>query len=926
MEFKILIDNVDYTNDITLPLSDTSTLDESLNVGFFKASYIGKETPFKPLTKASVEVKDDFGNTKTYYYFVASDVPVEIVSEKRFNHDIALIEQTKWLERFTGIVKTNTTPLVNDISKAQEFCPIIEKQAFSNHILDVNTSIFNLKSPYFETTITFRFSQNMGIPKIGDFTRGIIYEDGIIIKEFKIPYLMDNPNFVDVDINLKDSFYRIELLTAELPATYYFEFLAIPNYQPPETQNYTLTKVINNLLTTAECINTNELPRFALNEAQATEFESIKAPDFSLKGTLWECLNEIGKYLHAIPRLENEVIYFDKIGGTEQVASDLSDYCSHSQKFDIEQFASELDSQINNIVNTDNEQQGTVSTDFKTLRTETGNVNVETNNCFIETKEPIEKIVSLVCGYLSTGEYVGDLTPYVFEKAEYDGLSQFDIGYPMSRNFAIYYGQGQKHIKGLSYKSPSAISPVFQEMSIINIIARKLGISATSIKNEDIRNLQFTLQYIPITSARVKQTKVYVEDLQTTSMLDFNQSANKVNSVAYGENMKGTIARLGNPEISKLYYLNDLSKLPKVGQVVDKNYYVSVVKTEFYKDFVKCEVALSKNFNKLNEYVGISKEQRFYEISEKEAVERAVNYADYCVLDNEPYANVEKSLFSDLSLFNYEFSASPYTDLEVDSIRIKTASENTETLLLPVNSLAMGNSLIFTSQLDDNYSAGNTRVVQNNANLQYQVRYTNYLGKLDKLQFQIGKSLVIGEENYQNFVKNGNLKPKLPSEVEKVGQQDLVLFGGGYFNTNEDLFKDTDKFGLQLLKDNREVINFTYQLNFVANKRSFILGQALARDSHFVSTARNETCRLFILPNEIRQFQTKVDLTGATQVNFYKMESLGASSCGTSKLATANGKSWVMVNDNNELLFGQNQDVIGGETKIQFYFTFTHKV
>ena len=49
----------------------------------------------------------------------------------------------------------------------------------------------------------------------------------------------------------------------------------------------------------------------------------------------------------------------------------------------------------------------------------------------------------------------------------------------------------------------------------------------------------------------------------------------------------------------------------------------------------KYSLGLSKDFNRWNEYVGIDNNQRFYEISEKQAIERYVNYEDYLVISDD---------------------------------------------------------------------------------------------------------------------------------------------------------------------------------------------------------------------------------------------------------------------------------------------------
>ena len=104
---KISIDNVDYTNHCTMPIQQQNTADESLDAGYLELFCVGKQEPIKPFNKCKITTND--GETEeSEYYDVASDECDEVIIQKKYNHDLVLIEETKLLERYIVDVKTLT--------------------------------------------------------------------------------------------------------------------------------------------------------------------------------------------------------------------------------------------------------------------------------------------------------------------------------------------------------------------------------------------------------------------------------------------------------------------------------------------------------------------------------------------------------------------------------------------------------------------------------------------------------------------------------------------------------------------------------------------------------------------------------------------------------------------------------------------------
>ena len=156
-----------------------------------------------------------------------------------------------------------------------------------------------------------------------------------------------------------------------------------------------------------------------------------------------------------------------------------------------------------------------------------------------------------------------DITPYLFEAAEYDGvLSEYTASYPYSKAWALRYEQGGNQITGLTFKleSVGSISAAFKKPAIENILGA-VGVSVPS----NYKDLAFQIEYVPYINMRVVQKKTYGTGKDGGTMF-YNQGANRVENEVYGENMKGVVARLGNGEQMRTYHLRLMLKFLSAGR------------------------------------------------------------------------------------------------------------------------------------------------------------------------------------------------------------------------------------------------------------------------------------------------------------------------------------------------------------------------
>lgn len=927
MEFRVLLNGEDVTEYTPLPMNDQKTLDETLNQGHIVLTYTDIEEAIKPFSSLIVEIKSG-ENNKKLSYFVASDNKTEIITNKTYTHDLSLIEQTKWLERF--IISNRS--LRNSLARSY---PI----ATSEKAL-LTATYFRLWGGISEE-YTDNTSNN--IPSVVQKDDVIVFPSGASIR------VNGYPLYTGVDYSLTVNLNGVEIakttnanavlsVTAKESGIIEFVYkgwytivrcdstqvtgsiqVETTEYQELQKETYTVTDAVNKLLEVAETIRESESPRFKFNREQAEEYSKVEIQETNFNGNLWECLKQVGDVIHSIPRLEDRVIYFDVLGSEEKCEAELDEYISSTETFNIENYASSIDSVVQNISNTDNEYVGAVVYPFDngyiTPRTYDTTAILTEENIFIPTPEPVSRILKLEVGYANGNDYknttIGEISQFVYEKTEYDMLSSYSSQYPNSKKYALYYTEGSPNIYGLNFKAPNPISEALEQYSINAILEKVTGKSISQITNNDtIMNLMFRITYTPLTNARLSQYRVNKNDNTMANALSFNQTANKVNSLAYGEVMKGTIAKLGNPEITKVFVFNDLDKLDKikVGTKYDEEYYISVVKTEYYKDFIKVSVGLSKDFNAISEYVGIKNEIRHYEVAEKNTHESYIPYEDFCIIgDNENIAENETLLTNTgLQIISENLGGGVFeTGKRTPSIaKVSTYLDGKiKDLVLPVTKLAIGNSVAYIVKFADNYSAGQSVTTGTVRHIQDYAKYASSLGNVKSIEIDIGaidEAGVWTEEggtSYDFYKQFGNDLPNANRINEMKGTWQSAI------NTNGDK--------IIIDKGSAETPIITYQLHFVSNRKSLIIGNAFAKLCGLVKETTKGLCDLYIFDKKLNQYTDVIDTdegvlvgnVGFDIINDTTMEA----SAGVSGEFVGNHKAWAIVKD-GQMLIGENVD------------------
>ncbi len=942
MKTKVLVGGIDYTRHATMPLQEQKTADESLDAGYLELVSINQEKPVKPFTKCQI-IKDDGISKETEYYYIASDESNEVIKNKHFNHDLVLIEETKELERYIVDVKTLTNPIVRNYldnpSKIMANGETTTYWVFNTPFYvtfdmyspqEINTEVECLR-PYYLLHAIQDVADTWNGGSIVNVELSIYDPDGE-----RVWYGYDGwSSFPDSKtfkfIPTKEGDYTFKLNgTSTIGITEgEVKFTMTILKRTPEKQDYTIKQACELFIACCETLRESEKARFTL--AQIEDYDEFmqplikklfeaKSPEFSCtKCTLFEALKECGNYIHAIPRLRQGKVYFDLLGTNKQCDVKLDKYHSHTQSQSIDNFCSELDTNIENLLNTDDEKTGSITEPFnnqyKTLRVEKGTAQITEDGVIIETEYPIYDIKSVEVGFLSNGTYVGDITPFIYEEAEYRTLSASGNSFPNAMMFALKYTQGQKNITGLTFKKDNLISSSFEGYAVLNIIHKKLNAVTnwwSNYKNyEDIYNLQFKVTYTPIIDTRLKQSKSHVEDLAFKSVLSYNQSANMTSSNAFGEHLRGVVAKYGVPEKKLMITVGKLSEVPKVNTKY-KDYTITSVKTETYNNFILVEVGMSKKFNNKSAYISINSQKRFYEISEKACAERYILYEDYCVIGNE-IDNDDKSLITNEGINAFINSFSNGQTCQIGAVKAQGYTEEGSALTevaKPVFALGVGNSILFGYSYDDNYSAGSTASYDGDTKIQEYVKYADVYGEIETLKVRLGRG-TNEIDTYEMAVTRGDNTPK----GSAIPDGNFIA----YFSTEDDK--------IVIKKDGREKISFSYQMHMVTNRQNMMVGSGIGRKNVFTSREQLNY-KLYILPHTINEFERQVDLEDATEIELVVEEAGMKKVKIKDVIATADGNAWALVNvgATNELLVGENISIKNGEEISLPFFNFTRKI
>lgn len=921
---------------VTSPFYTKKTLDLSLDTGKIilpMSKDLGAIKPFTPIR--IVYTNNETGYQRVEYYITYNSHN----EQKRFyppfigKNTIDLAEPTKLLEGKVCDNLTFSNPIIKDYSSLKE-----RNAPHASTGLAVEGRDFTIVENYVMKglydvgeTITINSPQNVIASKVGrldlsgcDPTVTITDGNGqkTVLKFYDgagINY-KDLPNAQQFTANVQGG-YQLEYEVrakinmsdtgVQIKAVFYVTIYPINQVPKP----YTIKTAFERLLAVWDSPEAGSVPKYKL--ASGLEFlDNIPSPEFSLtRGTLFENLLTISGHINAIPRLtvdpstiapfednvpvteKFDTIALDFLSGDKEYVNPSKQITQHSQSYAGDDSFGAVDGFVQNMSFSKDDGTGSVRDPYdngwKTPRSETLFIDEDTG--LLKAAMPLERMTD--AEYLvsyESGE-TRAISAFAFEAAAYATLSDYDKGILFSKNYAIRWTQGSNIIDGLTFTANSLL-PFGKDRAIINILD-VLGVKPSA--GTPISSLAFRITYVPYVTARVTQRKPQYTDNPMTKI--YNQAANNVESEYLGENMRGVVARLGN-EIWQETYRYELGEEPQVGDVINGNY-VAAIESEYLGECVRSTLTMTPNFNMLSQYLALDSNYRLYDVSEKQSVKRNITIDSSCFIAPDFAANVTLPVQESAD----HFAAIAETLLNPQSMKItgvvsvpKVGDDTIGKYMLPVASYALGNSIAFTFEFVDNYSAGDQSVEMNDAGVLKRVNqpvpYSDVFGNIDTLAI-----------NY--FHRKNDLDRELAYSLPE--------FKG---NDPEYLLSDN----VQLKKDSREHIGITKQVHFQSLGEGVVLGTQLAQRNALVNDFSNTNPpKFYWLKQPLNQFRYSVDLTGAQEDTMpTNTAPTGASYVQIEKLVpSGEWTGWAIVNpDNNRLYVGVNKELKVGDTAVLSFF------
>lgn len=653
----------------------------------------------------------------------------------------------------------------------------------------------------------------------------------------------------------------------------------------------TISDILNKLVNATPTRFSEDLTLFKIDESVQQLYGSYEAPEMIFTNkNLWEALREVGGIINAIPYLKidnketwNNIAYLPL--SSEETVSDKveEEYCNSTSYYDSENYTASYDLSVDNMINPYSNYEGLIHEQgwyiAKTIRSE--EVEISETSMNIETVYPIYTINHL---YYLDGTRRISLDDYVWEKALYNSLvSNTELE---GKAVSLYYTQGQPNIYGLNYKvSKNEYNQAKNVVSIRNILRIVLGLTEQQAKDIDLKNCRFVIEYTPFLKARIKYYKTNAPKLNIKTSMFQNQSANVVDANALGRKMVANIGRVGNLGYVDSLKVYSLNRIPLKGQRAKDGYFVSTVTTEYDQYHLLSSVQYTKDYQKISDFINIQNLQRFYEVSEKQSINRYINTHMFYIFGDSvqevnkkyglnqfynTYLNYLTTLLIDQGE-NKKINASIIYNYAIDE---DTNDEFiTSIIYLNSNAIASGNNISIITDYLDNYGAGYQAKGylddETNAYMNRLVPYADNKGRISSciITNVTDSNIEYGEQSQElkdNLLKLGLSLPAIndlyedeKGNIRPTGDRYLVV-GENYSGNN----MPTVSFAgctqtINVDKDSREILHFNQQHHFLTNDNNVIVGNAMTEYCRYIQN-RDFDCRLVFLKNKIDNYEFKI--------------------------------------------------------------------
>lgn len=383
-------------------------------------------------------------------------------------------------------------------------------------------------------------------------------------------------------------------------------------------------------------------------------------------------------------------------------------------------------------------------------------------------------LASTVVNVLSYPDDFFDVSDYVFEKNKYSRLniaSSFSIA-PTQYNSVwfsegqrgVYFGSINETVGSTAYAYDAMVHSAFQRMAgLLGTTQCTMDYSPPSgVGSEGPWRFCACIEYIP-ESGGAAETESYSD--KRIGQILVAQSSGLADLGKTGINSLGMALSLGEPDKRANFVLKTFAARPIKGQAYSyegDDWYVSEATTTFLDAGVKCDVLLTKNFNKMGGRTEIDRQIRESELSTVLAKQSETIYKEYAYFSSSDYSSpaysghiADKFFFRALvvspvaTITNFSSALATYGAFK-GNFETRGGNGTTDWLYFPLRAYAFGDAWCFECNFGSSESAGNRLEIAANwfstSLKSVSIPYTDEKGFLDEADIRICKG-VCGSSN-----------------------------------------------------------------------------------------------------------------------------------------------------------------------------------
>jgi hypothetical protein len=475
----------------------------------------------------------------------------------------------------------------------------------------------------------------------------------------------------------------------------------------------------------------------------------------------------------------------------------------------------------------------------------------------------------------------------------------------------------------------------------------------------------FRTTYIPVIDSRIKQYKEYLGEFHYDGSIKYNQTAELVDSEMYGEHLKGLLRKIGNKTKRVIYIFDNIDDVPEIGTIVG-DYSVYNVSMSIREDKVVATIYYVK-YAELSQYIGVKNAWKDSDVSTEKCYSRQISYNEFILITHNSKEEGTSEALTDTGLIYILPQGGGNADVITCVEATGYTSDGTalNTVLLPVVSLAMGNSIMFQWEYKNNYSAGYmSEVAPTEATsllsgtrynrCQKAVKYADNYGKLKTYSFSLlhegptasnshwledDGTLINGgtNNNEKNAAITRNIAHSLPLKADNIKEE--VEYESGEDGEESTIkyeawegLKYVDVKDLLIEKNSGEALKFSVQFHYCTDQDDIIIGSGLTNYCPLVGGSMDVVWSLYMFKRRLNYCDRRIDISDAVYGGYIGQKINRPQQRIEIELPDEiNGYlSWAIVGRKNglnyQLIFGENRAFNGANFDRNLYIVPKHKV